>query len=178
MRAQLRLNLRLNLHSLGSAVGLVALALAIAACASTGGSTGPSATPAATSAAPASAQAGGPTPVDTGPPLAVLGTENFYADLLTQIGGTRVASTSLLNDPNADPHAFESSPQAAASVADAKLVIVNGLGYDDFMQKLLGASPNPAARRHRRPAAPRASPPTSTSTSGTTRPRCPRSPPP
>jgi zinc/manganese transport system substrate-binding protein len=72
----------------------------------------------------------------------VLGTENFYADLLTQIGGARVSATSLLNDPNADPHAFEASPSAAATVADAKLVIINGLGYDDFMQHLLGASPN------------------------------------
>ena len=53
-----------------------------------------------------------------------------------------VTATSLLNDPNADPHAFESSPQDAALVADARLVIVNGLGYDAFMDKLLGASPN------------------------------------
>ncbi|MDR3472639.1 MAG: hypothetical protein P4M09_13285, partial [Devosia sp.] len=48
-----------------------------------------------------------PSPIDAGPPIPVLGTENFYADLLTQIGGTRVSATSLLNDPNADPHAFE-----------------------------------------------------------------------
>ena len=83
-----------------------------------------------------------PSPIDAGPPIPVLGTENFYADLLTQIGGTRVSATSLLNDPNADPHAFEASPAAAVAVADAKLVILNGLGYDDFMQHLLGASPN------------------------------------
>jgi zinc/manganese transport system substrate-binding protein len=82
-----------------------------------------------------------PSPVDAGPPIQVLGTENFYADLLAQIGGARVSATSLLNDPNADPHAFEASPSAAAAVADAQLVIVNGLGYDDFMQHLLGASP-------------------------------------
>jgi len=84
-----------------------------------------------------------PSPIDSGPPLAVIGTENFYADLLVQIGGPRVSATSFLNDPNADPHEFESSPQDAALVADASLVIVNGLGYDDFMQKLLGASTKP-----------------------------------
>jgi zinc/manganese transport system substrate-binding protein len=72
--------------------------------------------------------------------IPVLGAENFYADLLTQIGGTRVTVSSLLNDPNADPHAFEASPQAAKAVADAKLVIMNDLGYDDFMVKLLAAS--------------------------------------
>ena len=143
MRARLRLNLRLDPHLVRPALSLAAIALAVAACASTGGSAPLSGTTAVPSTAPASAQAGGPTAVDPGPPLAVLGTENFYADLLTQVGGSRVAATSLINDPNADPHAFESSPQAAASVADAKLVIVNGLGYDDFMQKLLGGSPNP-----------------------------------
>jgi zinc/manganese transport system substrate-binding protein len=93
------------------------------------------------SVAPGSSVAG-PSPLDLGPSIPVLGTENFYADLLAQIGGARAYVTSLLNDPNADPHAFEASPSAAAAVADAKLVIVNGLGYDDFMQHLLGASPN------------------------------------
>jgi zinc/manganese transport system substrate-binding protein len=89
----------------------------------------------------------GPTPSGTTGPgvrLPVLGTENFYADLLAQIGGSHVQATSLLNDPNADPHAFETSPQDAALVADARLVIVNGIGYDDFMQQLLSAAPDPS----------------------------------
>jgi zinc/manganese transport system substrate-binding protein len=79
----------------------------------------------------------------TSPPIAVLGTENFYADLLAQIGGARVSVSSILNDPSADPHEYEASPAAAKLVADSKLVIVNGIGYDDFMQKLLGASTKP-----------------------------------
>ncbi|MEA2662869.1 MAG: zinc/manganese transport system substrate-binding protein [Chloroflexota bacterium] len=74
--------------------------------------------------------------------LAVVGAENFYADLLAQIGGDRVSATSILNDPAADPHEFEASPRTAKLVADAKLVIFNGIGYDDFMQKLLAASPS------------------------------------
>jgi zinc/manganese transport system substrate-binding protein len=87
--------------------------------------------------ASACAPAGAPSAPGT---IAVLGAENFYADLLAQVGGTKVTVSSILNDPNADPHAFEASPQTAKLVADAKLVIVNGLGYDDFMDKLLGAS--------------------------------------
>src|SRR3989441_10528617 len=83
------------------------------------------------------------TPVSSGAPIAVLGTENFYADLLAQIGGTRVTASSILNDPAADPHEYEASPATARIVADSKLVIVNGIGYDDFMQKLLGASTKP-----------------------------------
>jgi zinc/manganese transport system substrate-binding protein len=116
------------------------LVLVLSAC---GGAASPA--PTITGSTPAStANPGGSgAPVDLSPAIAVLGTENFYADLLTQIGGSRVSATSLLNDPNADPHAFETSPQDAARVADAKLVIVNGLGYDSFMDKLLGASSRP-----------------------------------
>lgn len=82
-------------------------------------------------------------PPAAGAPIAVLGAENFYADLLAQIGGSRVAASSILNDPSADPHEYEASPAAAKLVADARVVIVNGIGYDDFMDKLLGASTKP-----------------------------------
>jgi zinc/manganese transport system substrate-binding protein len=94
-------------------------------------------------AAPATPASPPPPAASSGPALPVLGTENFYADLLAQIGGSRVTASSLLNDPNADPHEFEASPQAAKTVADAKVVIVNDIGYDDFMQKLLAASTKP-----------------------------------
>jgi zinc/manganese transport system substrate-binding protein len=104
-------------------------------------SASPSASPSATSAP----QAGPNAPVDSGPPLTVIGTENFYGDLLIQIGGPRVRSFSPISDPNADPHQFEANPSTAALVADADLIIENGLGYDDFMDKLIGASPR--ARR-------------------------------
>jgi zinc/manganese transport system substrate-binding protein len=74
--------------------------------------------------------------------IPVLGAENFYADLLAQVGGTHVRAASILSDPNADPHAYEASPSAAKLVADSKIVIVNGIGYDDFMDKLLAAATN------------------------------------
>jgi zinc/manganese transport system substrate-binding protein len=98
-----------------------------------------------TSSAPSTGASGAPAPSTgaSGPPITVLGTENFYADLLAQIGGSRVSASSILNDPNADPHEYEASPAAAKQVADAKLVIVNGIGYDDFMDKLIGASTKP-----------------------------------
>ena len=81
-----------------------------------------------------------PFPSRSEAPIAVLGAENFYADLLTQIGGSRVTASSILNDPSADPHEYEANPATAKLVADSKIVIVNGIGYDDFMDKLLGAS--------------------------------------
>jgi zinc/manganese transport system substrate-binding protein len=73
----------------------------------------------------------------------VVAAENFWGSLATQLGGARVEVTSIITNPNADPHAFEASPQTAKLVADAKLVVVNGIGYDDFMDKLLGASTKP-----------------------------------
>ena len=84
-----------------------------------------------------------PSPSGSEAPIAVLGAENFYADLLTQIGGSRVTASSILNDPSADPHEYEANPATAKLVADSKIVIVNGIGYDDFMDKLLGASTKP-----------------------------------
>lgn len=75
--------------------------------------------------------------------LLVVAAENFYGDIVDQLGGREVSVTSILTDPNADPHLFEPGTANAAAVSDASLVIVNGLGYDSFMQRLLDASPNP-----------------------------------
>jgi zinc/manganese transport system substrate-binding protein len=73
--------------------------------------------------------------------LPVVAAENFYGDLLAQIGGDRVHVTSILSNPNADPHEYESGVRDATAVAQARLVVLNGLGYDSWMQKLLAASP-------------------------------------
>jgi zinc/manganese transport system substrate-binding protein len=73
--------------------------------------------------------------------ITVTGAENFYADLLHQLGGSRLKIYSFLSDPSADPHLYESNASNARAVADSRLVIENGLGYDSFMDKLLKASP-------------------------------------
>jgi zinc/manganese transport system substrate-binding protein len=67
--------------------------------------------------------------------------ENFYGDLVSRVGGDLVSVTSILSDPNVDPHTYESSAQNAQQVADATLVVENGLGYDAFVDHLVGASP-------------------------------------
>jgi zinc/manganese transport system substrate-binding protein len=72
----------------------------------------------------------------------VVAAENFYGDIAQQIGGRYVSVTSILNDPNADPHLFEPGTTTGAQVADAKLVIENGLGYDAWMDRLIAATPN------------------------------------
>jgi zinc/manganese transport system substrate-binding protein len=68
--------------------------------------------------------------------------ENFYGDLISRVGGNLVSVTSILSDPNVDPHTYESSTQNAQQVADATLVVENGLGYDAFVDNLLAATPN------------------------------------
>ena len=71
-----------------------------------------------------------------------VGVENEYADVISQIGGTYVKVTTIESDPNTDPHTFEASPQVAKQIADAQLVVKNGLGYDSWADKIIAAAPN------------------------------------
>ncbi|MBN3792744.1 metal ABC transporter solute-binding protein [Burkholderia sp. Ac-20353] len=70
----------------------------------------------------------------------VVAAENFYGDVVTQIGGRHVAVTSILSNPDQDPHLFEASPKTARALQQAQLVIYNGADYDPWMGKLLAAS--------------------------------------
>jgi zinc/manganese transport system substrate-binding protein len=74
-------------------------------------------------------------------PVRIVAAENFYGDLATQIGGSHVAVTSILSNPDDDPHLFESSASTARTIADAQIVIYNGVDYDPWMDKLLSAAP-------------------------------------
>ncbi len=72
-------------------------------------------------------------------PIAIVAAENVYADVAGQIAGAGAAVTSILSNPDEDPHLFEASPSVARAIAGAGIVIANGLGYDDWMGKLLAA---------------------------------------
>jgi zinc/manganese transport system substrate-binding protein len=74
--------------------------------------------------------------------ISAIGAENEYANVLGQIGGRYVHVSSILNNPNTDPHTFESSPSVARQVSAAQLIVQNGVGYDTFMNKIESASPN------------------------------------
>ncbi len=76
----------------------------------------------------------------------VVAAENFWGSLVDQLGGSHVRVLSIVTDPNTDPHDYESSASAARAVTEAGYVIQNGAGYDDWMSKLIAASPNPARR--------------------------------
>lgn len=76
----------------------------------------------------------------------VVASTNVYGDLVRQIGGPHVSVTSILSKPNADPHLFEPGTVSGLAVAQARLVVQNGLGYDDFIVKLERAAPSSRRR--------------------------------
>jgi len=70
-------------------------------------------------------------------PLLIVAAENFYGDVARQIAGPRVQVVSILQNPDADPHLFEPDAATARRVADANLLIYNGLNYDPWIERLL-----------------------------------------
>lgn len=118
--------------SRGLAVTGAAVALAlVAACGSGGAAPPPSA------AAPAPAPAGG-TPART---LTVVASTNVWGDVVSKVAGPGVQVRSIIADPNADPHSYESTPADAAALSSADLIVYNGGGYDEFVDKSLAADP-------------------------------------
>ena len=76
-------------------------------------------------------------------PISVVAAENFYGDIVQQIGGKHVTVMSILVNPNQDPHLFEASASTARLLSRAKLIVYNGGGYDPWMEKLLSATDGP-----------------------------------
>lgn len=100
-------------------VAAVALVLAAAACGATGPSNGGL----------------------TSGKVQVVAVENFWGSITSQIAGDRVQVTSLITNPNTDPHDFDPTPNDARLMAQARLVIVNGVGYDSKSAGLLASNP-------------------------------------
>jgi zinc/manganese transport system substrate-binding protein len=78
--------------------------------------------------------------------LQVIAGENFWGSIAAQLGGSHVSVTSIVSNPNTDPHEYESSAVDARAFAAADYVILNGAGYDDWGQKLLAANPSTSRR--------------------------------
>jgi zinc/manganese transport system substrate-binding protein len=85
---------------------------------------------------------GGSSSSSTGDKITAVGAENEYANMIEQIGGKYVSVSAIESNPNTDPHTFEASPSVAKEVSGADLVVQNGIGYDDYMEKIESASPN------------------------------------
>jgi ABC-type Zn uptake system ZnuABC Zn-binding protein ZnuA len=95
---------------LGAALGAVLVAATISGCASTASSSSDK--------------------------LTVVATTTVLADLVSNVGGDYVSVTSLV-PKNADVHTFEPRPSDMRAVAAAKLLVMNGLGLDDWLEKMI-----------------------------------------
>lgn len=103
----------------------LALTAALAACATTRPG----------SAAAAVSGSGG------GAPVRVVAAENFWGSVAGQLGGDRVTVTSLISNPDTDPHEYEPTAADARTMAAAQLAVVNGIGYDTWADNLIAANP-------------------------------------
>lgn len=100
------------------AVGITALAIGVAGCGSdNSGASGGSRIP-------------------------VVASTDVWGSVLAAVGGDRVQVTSIIHDPSADPHSYETTPADAVAMEKARLTLGNGGGYDDFFAKLADQAPN------------------------------------
>jgi zinc/manganese transport system substrate-binding protein len=74
--------------------------------------------------------------------ITAIGAENEYADVISQVGGKYVNAEAIMSNPNTDPHTFEASPAVAREISGAKLVVQNGVGYDDWATTIENAAPD------------------------------------
>ena len=77
--------------------------------------------------------------------VAVVASTNVYGDIVSRIGGDKVSVTSVISDPDQDPHSYEASTQNQLALSKAKVVVENGGGYDDFVDRMLKSGGNSSA---------------------------------
>jgi len=75
--------------------------------------------------------------------LAVIATINAWGSIASQLGGEKVQETSIITNPDTDPHSYEPSAADARTMAGAAVVVENGIGYDAWADKMLASNPNP-----------------------------------
>ncbi len=112
-----------------AALGVLGVTALVAGC---GGGSDP---------APAAADSSSPsasTPADG--PLTVVASTDVWGDIASTVGGDEVEVTSFISGPSQDPHSYEATARDQLAVSDATVVIANGGGYDDFMERLVKAS--------------------------------------
>ncbi len=80
-------------------------------------------------------------PAGRDPRVRVVAAENFWGSIAQQVGRNHARVTSILVNPDADPHAYEATPGDARAIAQAQYVIINGAGYDPWALKLVDANP-------------------------------------
>jgi len=82
------------------------------------------------------------TKADSNAPIPVVAAENFWGSLVSQLGGNQTSVLSIVSDPNADPHEYEANISDALAITNAALVVVNGVGYDDWAIQIIAGDGN------------------------------------
>lgn len=85
------------------------------------------------------ALAAGDARAGTSEPLPVVASFSILGDLVSEVGGEHVAVTTLVG-PDGDAHVFQPRPADAQAVAAARVVVVNGLGFEGWFDRLVAAS--------------------------------------
>ncbi|RDI17634.1 zinc/manganese transport system substrate-binding protein [Rhodococcus sp. AG1013] len=98
------------LRSAAAAIGVTLAAVTLTACGSSPGSDGQ---------------------------IRVVASTNVWGSVAQAVAGDRLEVTSIVTEPSADPHSYEASPADAAKISDASLVILNGGGYDQFVEDII-----------------------------------------
>jgi zinc/manganese transport system substrate-binding protein/manganese/iron transport system substrate-binding protein len=108
-------------------IALVALAILTATACSPAGSSLPAGSPGASAPPTAAADA-----------IKVVTTTTVFADIVQNVGGSRVVATSII-PAGVGPEDYEPKPDDARKLSDAKLVVSNGVGLDNFLDRLLAS---------------------------------------
>ncbi|MEY4559992.1 MAG: hypothetical protein RLZ82_1007 [Actinomycetota bacterium] len=82
-----------------------------------------------------------PTETDSGK-FQIVASTNVWGDIAKTVGGDLVEVTSIIDDANKDPHSYEATARDQLAVEKADLIVANGGGYDDFIEKLSEAAGN------------------------------------
>jgi zinc/manganese transport system substrate-binding protein len=78
--------------------------------------------------------------------LQIVAAENFWGSIVGQIAGPDANVTSVVRNPNADPHEYEPTTADARAFAVADYVVINGIGYDAWARQLVNANPTSGRR--------------------------------
>ncbi|TLQ21224.1 metal ABC transporter substrate-binding protein [Lentilactobacillus parafarraginis] len=69
--------------------------------------------------------------------IKITATTDFYGEVAKKVAGKHGDVTSVITNPNVDPHDYEPTTQVAKNLTGSKIVIANGIGYDGWMSKLV-----------------------------------------
>jgi zinc/manganese transport system substrate-binding protein len=86
--------------------------------------------------------AASPSGGSSGGKLQVAAAENFWGSIAAQLGGTKVTVSSIIANPNTDPHSYEPTAADGVAMARSQMALVNGIGYDTWASKLIAANPS------------------------------------